>query len=61
MTRLTPSLMGWVLFLASSLGFIVSSYRSGDVAALAGSVLFLAGCVFFLLPVRIGAAARDSE
>lgn len=52
MLRLTPSLVGWILFLVSSLGFIASSYRSGDMAALAASVLFLVGCVMFLLPVR---------
>jgi hypothetical protein len=32
----------------SAFGFILSSLRSGDTAALLGSVLFLAGCVLFL-------------
>jgi hypothetical protein len=53
-SRLSPSLIGWLLFLASSAGFVISSYRSGDVAALAGSVLFFAGCIAFLLPARSG-------
>ena len=52
MRLVTLPLIGWLLFLASSVGFTISSYQSGDVAALAGSVLFLAGCVAFLVPVR---------
>lgn len=45
-------LIGWIFFLASSVGFTVSSYNSGDHAALAGSVLFLVGCLVFLVPTR---------
>jgi len=54
----TLPLIGWVFFLASSVGFTVSSYQSGDLAALAGSVLFLVGCLLFLVPTR-PAVAKD--
>ena len=43
--------LGWILFVLSALGFIVSSVRSGDLPGLAGGVLFLAGCLAFLLPL----------
>ena len=44
-------ILGWVLFVLSALGFIVSSLRLGDLAGLLGGVLFLAGCLAFLLPL----------
>jgi hypothetical protein len=44
------ALVGWFLFLCSSIGYIVSSWSSGDVAALAGSVLFFCACLVFILP-----------
>lgn len=53
------TLIGWMFFLASSVGFTVSSYQSGDPAALAGSVLFLLGCVFFLVPSREAAVRTE--
>ena len=33
------------------IGFIVSSARLGDVAGIAGGVLFLAGCLVFIFPL----------
>jgi hypothetical protein len=42
-------ILGWILFVLSALGFIVSSLRTGDLPGLAGGVLFLAGCLAFLL------------
>lgn len=50
MRDLALPLIGWMLFLLSSAGFLVSSYKSGDVAALAGSILFFLGCIAFLVP-----------
>jgi hypothetical protein len=44
-------ILGWVLFVLSALGFIISSLRLGDLAGLLGGVLFLAGCLVFLLPL----------
>jgi hypothetical protein len=43
-------IFGWILFIASALGFIASSIRSGDVPALIGSVFFLLACFVFLVP-----------
>ena len=34
----------------SALGFITSSLRSGDMAAIFGAVLFLVACLIFLIP-----------
>jgi len=44
-------ILGWVLFVLSALGFILSSLRAGDLAGLLGGVFFLAGCLVFLLPL----------
>ncbi len=44
-------ILGWVLFIFSAIGFIVSSTRVGDIAGMAGGVLFLAGCLVFLAPL----------
>lgn len=41
---------GWLLFVGSALGFLVSALRSGDIAALVGAVLFLVACLVFLIP-----------
>jgi hypothetical protein len=46
-------ILGWVLFVFSAIGFIVSSMRLGDIAGLFGGVLFLAGCLAFLLPMFV--------
>ncbi len=52
-------IVGWLLFVCSALGFIASSVRTGDMAGLIGSVLFLAGCVAFLIPLRRKASQRS--
>jgi hypothetical protein len=44
-------ILGWVLFIFSAIGFIVSSIRLGDIAGVFGGVLFLLGCLAFLLPM----------
>ena len=43
MSGRSVEILGWVLFVLSPLGFIVSSLRTGDLPGLAGGVLFLAG------------------
>ena len=43
--------LGWVLFILSAIGFIVSSARIGDIPGIAGCVLFLAGCLVFIAPL----------
>jgi hypothetical protein len=44
-------LLGWILFVFSAIGFIISSVRLGDVAGVAGGALFLAGCLVFIAPL----------
>ena len=44
----TINIIGWVLFLISSIGFIMSSF--GNFWAMFGSVFFLFGCLVFLTP-----------
>jgi hypothetical protein len=51
MSDRTVHILGWVLFIFSAVGFIVSGLKSGDLAALIGSVLFLIACLVFLLPL----------
>jgi hypothetical protein len=43
-------LLGWVLFIISAAGFIMSSLRSGDLFGLVGGIFFLLACVAFLAP-----------
>lgn len=50
MKRRRRETVGWVLFVFSALGFIASGIRSGDLFALAGSVVFLIACIAFLWP-----------
>ena len=42
---------GWAVFVASACLFIAASVRSGDVLAIGGSVLFLAACFLFMVPI----------
>jgi hypothetical protein len=51
MSSRSIQLLGWILFVLSAIGFIVSSARLGDVAGIAGGVLFLAGCLVFIFPL----------
>lgn len=43
-------LAGWLLFVVSSLFFIVAGLRSGDVVTLLGGFFFFLACVAFLIP-----------
>ena len=45
-------LIGWMLFTVSACCFLASSIRSGDMVSLAGSVLFLVACFYFMAPLR---------
>jgi F0F1-type ATP synthase assembly protein I len=42
---------GWLLFIASALCFTASTFNSGDVLGLGGSLLFLIACFVFLWPL----------
>lgn len=44
-------LIGWLLFLACAVLFIVSGVRSGDMLLIAGSIVFLVACVVFIVPL----------
>ena len=44
-------LWGWVLFLVCALFFIASSLRNGDILMLFASVVFLAACLVFIVPL----------
>ena len=45
------NLWGWLLFVVCAGCFIASSVRSGDTLMLAASVIFLLGCVVFIVPL----------
>jgi len=44
-------LVGWILFLACAFLFLYVAMRDGDFALVLASLLFLAGCVAFLIPL----------
>ncbi len=56
-------LAGWLVFTASSCGFLVSTYMARDVYAFAGSLLFLLGCLLFTVPLaaRVVRSAAKSR
>jgi len=45
------NLWGWILFLVCAIFFILSSLQSGSITGLVGSIIFLAGCVVFIIPI----------
>lgn len=44
-------LAGWLLFVVCALLFIASAVKNQDLLTLIGSLLFLAACVVFLIPL----------
>lgn len=44
-------LIGWVLFLLCALCFLVVSLRERDGLSFLASLLFLGGCVMFIIPL----------
>jgi hypothetical protein len=51
MSNRSIQLTGWILFVLSAIGFIVSGLRAGDLPSVLGGVLFLAGCLVFIIPL----------
>jgi hypothetical protein len=49
--ELKTQLWGWVLFLICGVLFIISGVRARDVVTIAASVIFLLGCVVFVIPL----------
>jgi predicted membrane channel-forming protein YqfA (hemolysin III family) len=47
-------LLGWLLFLVCAVFFIMQSLKSNNILGLTGSVIFLIGCVAFLIPLVLG-------
>ncbi len=46
-------LWGWVLFLVCAGFFITSSVKDSNIPSLVGSIIFLAGCVVFIIPLMM--------
>ena len=44
-------LSGWVLFIVCAGFFITSAIKADDILGLAGSIIFLIGCVLFIIPL----------
>ena len=44
--------IGWILFTASAVVFLIVGIRDGDALTIGAGVLFTLGCVMFLLPER---------
>lgn len=49
--ELKLQLWGWIVFIVCSVLFIASSIRNRDVLSIVASVLFLVGCVIFMIPL----------
>lgn len=43
-------IIGWSLFIISSLFYMAASIRAGDTIGLLGGLFFFAACLIFLLP-----------
>ena len=56
-------LTGWILFILCSGFFIASSLNNGDPLALIASLIFLAACVIFVIPLieKLRKARLDNE
>jgi membrane-bound ClpP family serine protease len=46
-------LSGWILFIVCAGFFIASATKADDILGLAGSIIFLIGCVLFIIPLVI--------
>ncbi len=46
-------LWGWILFIVCAGFFIASSIKANDMFGLAGSIIFLVGCVVFIIPLTM--------
>ncbi len=44
---------GWVLFLVCAGFFITASVKDSNIPGLIGSIIFLAGCVVFIIPLMM--------
>ena len=44
---------GWILFIVCAGFFIASGVAGGNILGVAGSIIFLVGCVVFIIPLVI--------
>lgn len=44
-------LWGWILFLICAGFFIASAIKTDDMLVLVGSIIFLSGCLVFIIPI----------
>lgn len=51
MTDLLFVKIGWWLFIASAVCFIIAAWRAGDWIATAGAVAFFAANISFMIPI----------
>ncbi len=42
---------GWFLFLVCAVLYLISGINTDDPCNLTGSIMFLIGCIFFLIPL----------
>ncbi len=45
------NLSGWILFVGCAGFFIISAIKASDIWYLIGSIIFLGGCVVFIIPL----------
>jgi hypothetical protein len=45
------NLAGWIFFVVCAGFFIISAIKASDIWYLTGSIIFLAGCVVFIIPL----------
>ncbi|MFC2025240.1 cytochrome oxidase subunit III [Chloroflexota bacterium] len=45
------SLIGWLLFVVCAGFFITSAIKESDIWYLIGSIIFLGGCIVFIIPL----------
>ncbi len=43
-------LVGWGFFILCGILFLISGIKANDSLSIAASIVFLVGCVFFLIP-----------
>ena len=54
-------LSGWILFMVCAGFFISSAIKADDILVLAGSIIFLGGCVVFIIPMVIKGKQDDGS
>lgn len=61
LTNRQCTLLGWWLFVACAICFIVAAVRAGDPVALVGALLFMAANIAFMVPFYRRPHPRDFE